>query len=586
MESPIPRQPFYGETSQSANTPSVSHGPTSTALPLPDPATIQIDGQSRFVFGANYPWLEYGRDFGENKWGYVGVAQNKSQVDEHFKKLEEMGVQAVRWFVFADGRSAPEFHVDGTVSGLDSKVTADLNAALEVAQAHHMRLILVLLDFKWLDQQTIENGVTLGGHAAVITDPVKRESFFQNALLPLVEAYGHHPAILAWEVMNEPEWAIGDQGIQTKEAMERVSLADMQSFASAATILIHSKAIQPVTVGSASPRWWKYWEDSGVDWCQVHYYKENEQTTLDQLPYSSLGTSKPCLVGEFATNPQEADIDTSYQSVISGGYAGAFPWSMNSINDKHSDLLINTEKVTAWAQRLGHIIGLPPIQSAVLPTLEPTQTFTPVPTKTIPPDPNVTPDPSEYGFEMKDGEWQTQTFPDSLAVQSIKRVHRPEPVYQGQYALRFDVALKGGNKDDPLSKGEAWVDTVGFSPLDDSVGPYDMSNQAITCWIYVPSQAQLGRIKPWIAFQVFAKDAQDRSEYGTWTPIYREFMDKWMRISLKPRAFLPPNGYIDEKGFDPTQIKIIGVKVGAFTNEDGIGAYYEGPMYIDSCTWK
>lgn len=562
--------------------------PTVSAL-VPSGA-MNIDGQKAFLFGGNYPWYNYGTDFGENAWGYSGVAAKRSDIEADFERMSDMGIRVVRWFVFVDGRAAPEFSTDGSVTGLDDKVFDDLDAALEIAQNHNIRLILVLLDFHWLAPQTVdEKGVVQGGHSDIIEDETKRQSFFQNALIPVIQRYGKNPYVLAWEVINEPEWAVDDPSTQPIQDLKLVPLATMQSFITDTANLIHQNGGKGVTVGSASRVWWSLWENTGLNICQFHYYDERETDSPIDFPYGKMSTNLPCIVGEFPTAKTSHSLDDFYQTILNNGYAGAFPWSLRA-GDGFSDMTSNAGAIQSWANRLGASIDIPLPIDWVPPTPLPTRTPTPTPLPTITLDPNLK-DDSQYGFEIRQGDWTVQTYEDSQAVRSIQYVYQPDhPVYLGQYALQLNVNLVP--KDLNLSKGETYVDVVTHPPLDNTVGPYDLSNKAITCWVYLPKEAYSINNNPWIGLQVFAKDnfAGDggpRAEYGDWTRVAPNDVDKWIRITLKPRTFPSPNGWIDEKrGFDPTAINVIGVKIGVDDSYADPSVSYAGPIYVDACTWK
>lgn len=347
---------------------------------------INIAGEQRFLFGANYPWHNYGHDFGENAWGHDGVSAQRNEIEADFDNLSAMGIQVVRWFVFADGAAAPDFAADGSVSGLDDEVYNDLDAALKIAQTRNIRLILVLLDFEWLGQPQEVNGVIKGGHADVITDIAKRDTFYQQALLPLLDQYGQNPYILAWEVMNEPEWAIDDPDIHTDMPLVRIPLDTMQDFISETTEFIHKNAHQWVTLGSASRRWWGLWEHAGLDLCQFHHYNWTETDSPLDFPYADLNTNLPCIVGEFPTAGSNLALDDYYQTILKNGYAGAFPWSLRA-DDDNSDLIGQASTVQTWADRLTGYIEIPSPTDWISPPPHITRTPTPMPTPTLTPLP-------------------------------------------------------------------------------------------------------------------------------------------------------------------------------------------------------
>lgn len=74
--------------------------------------------------------------------------------------------------------------------------------------------------------------------------------------------------------------------------------------------------------------------------------------------------------------------------------------------------------------------------------------------------------------------------------------------------------------------------------------------------------------------QVFVKDSDWKNQYGTWENIQRS--NTWITVTLSPTKEEISGGYTD-KGFDPTNITMIGVKFGMGTGSD---ATYDGPLYV------
>jgi len=280
-----------------------------------------------YLLGVNYPWLNYGHDFGTTAWGHDGVSMETSskQIDDDFAYLKSQGVHVVRWFLFGDCRAAPEFDARGKVTGFDKYFYPDLDAALAIAQKHDIYLILVLLDFHLADKSKQVSNVQLGGRSEMITDPAMRQSFLDIALRPLLERYGKNRNIIAWEVMNEPEGAMIIPGGKWVE--KSVSTADMESFVRDVVEYIHTYSSQHATLGSASRRWLRYWRNSKLDFYQYHYYDKMESKYPLDYPYTNLNLDKPCIVGEFPTKNTNRTM-TQYLDIIwKNDYAGALAWS-------------------------------------------------------------------------------------------------------------------------------------------------------------------------------------------------------------------------------------------------------------------
>ena len=82
----------------------------------------------------------------------------------------------MRTFLLCDARSGVRFDGAGMPLGLDESVLPDIDALVAAARRHDVRLMPVLLDFHFCKRAKIVNGVQLGGHARVITDPEARSA--------------------------------------------------------------------------------------------------------------------------------------------------------------------------------------------------------------------------------------------------------------------------------------------------------------------------------------------------------------------------------------------------------------------------
>ena len=209
----------------------------------------------------------------------------------------------VRFFIFCDGRAAPAFAPDGSVTGLDDVFYRDFDVLVRTAERHGVLLVPTLLDFGWCAVPTTVSGVQLGGHSAVIRDAAKRQSFLDRALQPLLERYGRHPAIFAWDVCNEPEWIIDEIPESFRRNHEVVPLAEMRAFVRSCAAYVHRLTpTQLVTVGSARRKWLQHWTGCDLDFYQFHWYDHfQSEEPFPWRPYAELGLDKPCLIGEVPT---------------------------------------------------------------------------------------------------------------------------------------------------------------------------------------------------------------------------------------------------------------------------------------------
>jgi hypothetical protein len=324
--------------------------------PPPPTGTIAWNGGHWYLLGANYPWFNYGTDFGTGGWGKF---TDWNAIAADFQAMHNQGVHVARWWVFADGRYSPDFNANGTVAGLDANVLPDLDRALQLAADNHVYLLLTLMDGSMWSPASFSGSVQMGGHAAIVTNTTVQNSYRTNALRPLlrhVAASPNRAFVLGYDIVNEPEsnmagyWGGVGLSKSAVQAFVRHCASDIHTYGGGAY----------ATVGSATPYYASTWKGLGLDFYQIHYYPwmDFNNGTGSGLPTcASLGLDKPCIVGEFATvdasyglndaNPQSAEwyLNTIYAY----GYAGALGWSVRA-GDGASDWAAFQPVYSAWAQ--------------------------------------------------------------------------------------------------------------------------------------------------------------------------------------------------------------------------------------------
>lgn len=286
----------------------------------------------KFWLGANLPWLSYGLDFGANAWqkeGGLATPKQAAKLDAELAKLAAAGVNNVRWFMLTDGRAGLLFAADGTPLGVDKHLFADIDAAIAAARKHGVKITFSLLDFHWGHPKKISGGVQVGGHADVLSDPVKRQALIDHVLTPIFKRYAHEPAIESWEIMNEPEWITRGLG-NWKPWQDGVWPWDMRTFLKDATAAAHTVADQPVTVGSASARTLSLVKGLGLDYYQAHWYDWFDKGSRLDRPVEDLKLDKPLVLGEFPSKGSKKEPGAILEIAKKNGYAGAFAWSVGA----------------------------------------------------------------------------------------------------------------------------------------------------------------------------------------------------------------------------------------------------------------
>ncbi len=300
------------------------------------PGSTDGDG-AKFLLGANLPWLTYGGDFGANAWqpsGGVARPGPRARLREILASVADTGVTCLRWFLLCDGRAGIVTGGHDGAAALDDFVLADVDAAIEEADHAHLGLIVVLIDFLWFAPPRIVDGVRLGGRTGLVAGREAGAAFVDRVARPLFERYGHHPGIVAWDLINEPEWATWGEGC--RDRAHGVSRADMRAFIGTTARAVHDCTNHPATVGLASLRGLPLVRDLDLDVYQVHWYDRLDRGSPLDRPVEVLGLDRPIILGEFPTRGSARTPEGIIAVARAHGYRGAFAWSVLA-DDEASD---------------------------------------------------------------------------------------------------------------------------------------------------------------------------------------------------------------------------------------------------------
>jgi hypothetical protein len=328
-----------------------------------------------YLHGCNYPWstdgtvIYYGLDFGANVWGsHLGVTSRRAAIARDFAGMAALGVAVVRWFVFCDGRSGIVYDEIGLPVGIDDHFFADMDAALEIARGVGIRLVLVLLDHRWMFdgvRETIADpvsGLVLqarlpDGRARVLLDERGHDAIFAHVIVPVLQRYGPAGAradladqVVAWELMNEPDWIIEEWERDLSRHVARpLPFATVAALIGRFSETVHAHTTALATIGGARARNLWAWDDDalGLDLLQVHQYPDTRRPDRDEdlfgMRMEDLGVRRGVILGEFPGNgpaqhppgvvPPPLTATDYLEFAVSAGYAGAWPWSFSGTDD-------------------------------------------------------------------------------------------------------------------------------------------------------------------------------------------------------------------------------------------------------------
>jgi hypothetical protein len=307
-----------------------------------------------FLNGVNVPWNAFGTDAGKHPtWG---VLYDAKFFDSLFAAVAKAGGNSVRWWVHCDGRSSPEFDNQGMVTGLDPEFIPHFDSILTAAQRHGILVMPCLWSFDMAKDFTASAGPYAGKHIKLITDSAYTQSYIDKVMTPLAQRYANHPALVAWEICNEPEWMLDIDG----STLQRATALQLQAWTGKLAAAIHRAAPKAlVTTGSASLKWnWNnptgternLWSDSALiaaagdplaklDFYQVHYYSWMRGSGWTYSPFdkkaSAWNLDKPVIIGEFPgiSEPGYRTEAQFYQNAVDSSYAGAMAWSYSGVDE-------------------------------------------------------------------------------------------------------------------------------------------------------------------------------------------------------------------------------------------------------------
>ena len=296
------------------------------------------------------------------------MAADKAAFTTIIKELKDNGVDLIRWWMFPDLRG-DGIKLDSTTAknatGLGATVPDDINAALAIAAEQDVHIQLTIFSFDNFKPDSADSP----GLSNLVTDTSKRAALMTNVVRPIartVEASPNKDRMVAWDVINEPEWAItsgsdpyNDQAFDGQSTLTTISFAEMETFIRDLVTAVKAESKALVTVGSAAVKWANAWSKVGLDYHDFHWYGWVDQ----YFPHTKTPTEykvddKPVVVGEFPFNPNADTTGQSFGGItysqlvtdfFNAGYAGAMGWAYSDTTGGAFSWSTAKSSVKAWA---------------------------------------------------------------------------------------------------------------------------------------------------------------------------------------------------------------------------------------------
>ena len=178
------------------------------------PNRIKYNNQQLFLSGVNLYYVNYANDVGSS------IPTDTTTFGNYFLQIHNAGGNAARWWLHIDGSVTPQFSsVDSTVIGPGSHTISDMRKTLDIAWQRAVGVNICLWAFDMLN--TSNSALVLARNQKLLNDTNAIRAYINNCLIPMVDSLKGHPAILSWEIFNEPE------GMSTQFGWSGVNHVDM-----------------------------------------------------------------------------------------------------------------------------------------------------------------------------------------------------------------------------------------------------------------------------------------------------------------------------------------------------------------------
>ncbi len=203
--------------------------------------------------GINYypqetPWFDFWTQF------------DPTVINQDFQKISELGFNTLRVFVFYELFGAQE---------LKPGMLDKLEALLDLAQANDLMVMVTLFDF-------------LPSYAIASYPATEKH------LKGILSRFKEHPALLAWDLKNEPDLDFDNHGRQTVLEWLEYMLERAQIYDPNHPLTIGWSATEPAALLSKQ-----------VDFVSFHFYKKTSllEAQLNQLELNA--GNRPIMISEF-----------------------------------------------------------------------------------------------------------------------------------------------------------------------------------------------------------------------------------------------------------------------------------------------
>ncbi|TXE14993.1 cellulase family glycosylhydrolase [Seonamhaeicola algicola] len=209
--------------------------------------------KTRNIKGLNY----YPKD---SPWDTFGKKFNDSIINADFKIVNKMGLNTIRIFIQYE---------DFGKNNVEAKKLELLKKLLDIAQNNNIDVLITLFDF--YGDYDVSNWTLTHRHAEAIVNAVK-----------------NHPALLGWDIKNEPDLDFDSRGRQRVLAWLEQMLINIKKW----------DTNHPVTIGWSAPEAATNLLNN-VDFVSYHYYRNIDDFLVAHNTLAKNINNKPLVLQEY-----------------------------------------------------------------------------------------------------------------------------------------------------------------------------------------------------------------------------------------------------------------------------------------------
>ncbi|KAI0397364.1 glycoside hydrolase superfamily [Xylariaceae sp. FL0594] len=326
-------------TKTTATTTTTAGGSAPTGFPSTSGLKFKIDGKTGYFAGTNSYW--------------IGFLTNNADVDKALDDVKNAGLKILRVWGFNDVTATPG---SGTVwfqklsaSGSTINTGADglqrLDYVVSAAEKRGIKLIINFVN-NWGDYGGIPAYVTaFGGSATTWYTNSAAQAQYRAYIKAVVSRYSSSPAVLAWELANEPRCKGCATSVINKWASE--TSAYVKSLDPNHLVTLGDEGFGLATGSDGS---YPFGYSEGVDFeanlkiatldfGTFHLYPESWGTTYDwgntwvkAHAAACKAAGKPCLFEEYGTTTNHCALESPWQktALAAPGIAGDLFWQLGT----------------------------------------------------------------------------------------------------------------------------------------------------------------------------------------------------------------------------------------------------------------